>query len=73
MNDQDEYTLDLLTRYAAAFLRQAKKTRRRTTKERVIEISLKQFDNSPLVLYAVLSYAGRHGITIIVPPSDRAD
>jgi hypothetical protein len=68
MTDQDQYVLELLTRYAPEFLRQAHAVRRRKDALRVIVLSLEQFDNSPLMLYVAISYAGRHGITITIPP-----
>lgn len=68
MIDQDEFALDLLKRHAPKFLRDARRTAKRTVSERTINVSLAQFDNTPLVLYAALYFAGRHGITIVVPP-----
>lgn len=68
MDDPDAYALDLLTRHAPQFLKQVNRKRLNPSKDPVIEISLDQFENSPLVLYAALHYAGRQGITVAVLP-----
>jgi hypothetical protein len=68
MDDLDSYALDLLTRHAPDFLRQAGIKLRDKTGDRRIEITLEQFDNSPLLLYAALLYAGSRGLTVTVAP-----
>jgi len=66
----DEHAVDLLTEHAPEFLSKARDLQQRAGKDRhVLEITLDEFDNSPLVLYAALYFCGTHGITVTVEPA----
>ena len=72
MIDQDEYAVVLLKHHAPQFLRDAKKISKRPLSERLLEVTLVQFENAPTVLYAAAYYASKHGITIVLPPERSA-